>query len=173
MKKLSSILITSVRQNQKIRTLAREADPDGKRCLGVLTKPDKIEEGTEDTVIDMLRGDIYQLQWGYFIVRCPRQGELMKLKEMANLTEAEKEVSSCCGTNTPEGIGISGWHQNVLGYTILLLTDVLIQIFTRSGATLRTTTSVLMILGVSCEMLSLNVVDQTSFLRNFRQCFAT
>ena len=73
--------------------MAREADPDGKRCLGVLTKPDKIERGTEDTVIGMLRGDIYELQWGYFIVRCPRQDELKKLKGMDNLTKAGNEVS--------------------------------------------------------------------------------
>lgn len=86
-------------QNQKIRTLAREADPEGRRCLGVLTKPDKIERGTEDTVIGMLRGDLYELQWGYFIVRCPRQDELKKLGGMENLADAGKEVSfsnSCC-----------------------------------------------------------------------------
>lgn len=151
--------------------MAREADPDGKRCLGVLTKPDKIEGGTEGTVIDMLRGDIYGLQWGYFIVRCPRQDELKRLKGMDSLTEAEKEVSSCKSTEKPERIEIVGWHQNLLAYTSTLLTYVLIQMFSRSGATLRMTTSVLMILDVSCEMLSLNVVDQTSFLLNFHRCF--
>ena len=117
MKPFPSIFIFPTRQNQKIRTLAREADPDGKRCLGVLTKPDKIERGTEDTVIGMLRGDIYELQWGYFIVRCPRQDELKKLKVMDSLTEAEKEVS--CGTKTPECIGNGRltWP-HILGYTI-------------------------------------------------------
>ena len=82
--------------------MAREADPDGKRCLGVLTKPDKIERGTEDTVIGMLRGDIYELQWGYFIVRCPNQDELKKLKGMDNLTEAGKRVSH--GTGAPDRV---------------------------------------------------------------------
>mmetsp|Transcript_8720 Transcript_8720/g.19732 ORF Transcript_8720/g.19732 Transcript_8720/m.19732 type:complete len:553 (+) Transcript_8720:188-1846(+) len=78
-------------ENQKIRTLAREADPEGRRSLGVLTKPDKIERGTEDSVMGMLRGDLYALQWGYFIVRCPRQDELKKLEGMEDLSQAEKE----------------------------------------------------------------------------------
>lgn len=81
-------------QNQKIRTLAREADLEGRRSLGVLTKPDKIEKGTEDSVMGMLRGDLYELQWGYFIVRCPRQDELKKLEGMEDLSQAEKEVSA-------------------------------------------------------------------------------
>jgi len=125
--------------------LAREADPDGKRCLGVLTKPDKIEGGTESTVIDMLRGDIYGLQWGYFIVRCPRQDELKRLKGMDSLTEAEKEVSSCCGTETPERTENSSLASespclykhpsNICSYPNVLTS--------RSGAALRMTTSVL------------------------------
>jgi len=80
-------------QNQKIRTLARKVDPEGRRSLGVLTKPDKIEKGTEERVLRMLRGDLYELRWGYFVVRAPRQAELDRISKIGEATNYEKEVS--------------------------------------------------------------------------------
>jgi interferon-induced GTP-binding protein Mx1 len=48
--------------------------------LGVLTKPDKIDPGTEADIMAMLRGDLYSLRWGYYIVRTPRQAELDEIE---------------------------------------------------------------------------------------------
>ncbi|KAI8475322.1 MAG: P-loop containing nucleoside triphosphate hydrolase protein [Monoraphidium minutum] len=62
--------------NQAIMDLARQVDPDGCRTLGVLTKPDTIEQGTHDQWLPVLRGEKFKLDLGYFAVRNPSQKEL-------------------------------------------------------------------------------------------------
>ncbi|KAJ8606755.1 hypothetical protein CTAYLR_009566 [Chrysophaeum taylorii] len=50
--------------------LAAEVDPDGKRTVGVLTKPDLMDPGTEHTLGDVLDGRVVSLrEHGYFVVR--------------------------------------------------------------------------------------------------------
>jgi len=63
-------------ENQKIYKLARDVDPEGLRTIGVLTKPDKIERGTEGDIISILKGDIYSLKEGFYAVRSPNKEEL-------------------------------------------------------------------------------------------------
>mmetsp|Transcript_14875 Transcript_14875/g.33207 ORF Transcript_14875/g.33207 Transcript_14875/m.33207 type:complete len:851 (-) Transcript_14875:59-2611(-) len=79
-------------ENQSIRKLARDFDPEGKRSIGVLTKPDKVDLGTEAGIISILQGEKYALAaQGYFVVRTPKQDELNKLKETgANVTAFEE-----------------------------------------------------------------------------------
>lgn len=56
--------------NQKILTYASEADPEGKRTLGVLTKPDlAVENATKDVIVDLVRGKRRDLQLGYCLVK--------------------------------------------------------------------------------------------------------
>ncbi|KAF4463774.1 Interferon-induced GTP-binding Mx [Fusarium albosuccineum] len=56
--------------NQKILTYAKEVDPEGKRTLGVLTKPDlAVEEATKAVVVDLVRGKRRDLQLGYCVVK--------------------------------------------------------------------------------------------------------
>ncbi|KAK1242851.1 hypothetical protein MKX08_005663 [Trichoderma sp. CBMAI-0020] len=56
--------------NQKILRLAAEADPNGKRTLGVLTKPDlAIENATKAVVCDLVRGKRRDLHLGYCVVK--------------------------------------------------------------------------------------------------------
>ncbi|KAH7143811.1 P-loop containing nucleoside triphosphate hydrolase protein [Dactylonectria macrodidyma] len=56
--------------NQKILTLAKDADPEGKRTLGVLTKPDlAVENATKEQVIDLVLGRRRDLQLGYCVVK--------------------------------------------------------------------------------------------------------
>lgn len=71
-------------ENQSIRKLARDMDPEGKRSIGVLTKPDKVDLGTEQSIVAILRGEKYKLAQGYFVVRTPKQDELNKLTEEAS-----------------------------------------------------------------------------------------
>jgi interferon-induced GTP-binding protein Mx1 len=57
--------------------LAAEADPDGERTVGVLTKPDLMDPGTESSVQDILRGKVVKLErHGYFVVR--NRGQLSR-----------------------------------------------------------------------------------------------
>ncbi|CAG8461341.1 4208_t:CDS:2 [Dentiscutata heterogama] len=63
-------------ENQPIVTYAKEADPGGIRTLGVLTKPDQIEEDTHDIWLKILRGDAYKLDLGYYIIKNPSKRQL-------------------------------------------------------------------------------------------------
>jgi len=57
--------------------LAAEADPEGERTVGVLTKPDLMDPGTESSVQDILRGKVVKLErHGYFVVR--NRGQLSR-----------------------------------------------------------------------------------------------
>jgi hypothetical protein len=54
---------------QSILTIAAEADSQGIRTLGVLTKPDLVDKGAEQNVIDLIKGKRNKLKLGYCIVR--------------------------------------------------------------------------------------------------------
>ncbi|OBT59178.1 hypothetical protein VE04_00659 [Pseudogymnoascus sp. 24MN13] len=61
---------------QEILTMAEKADPKGLRTLGVLTKPDLVDDGAEHQVIDLVMGKRNKLKLGYCIVRNRSQKEL-------------------------------------------------------------------------------------------------
>ena len=48
--------------------MAREVDPHGDRTIGVVTKIDLMDEGTD--AIEVLQGKLYPLKLGYFGVKC-------------------------------------------------------------------------------------------------------
>ncbi|KAK2018162.1 dynamin family protein [Colletotrichum eremochloae] len=55
---------------QTILTYAAEADPEGKRTLGVLTKPDLVSENaTREAAMDLIRGKRRDIQLGYYVVK--------------------------------------------------------------------------------------------------------
>lgn len=55
---------------QDITQLAsEEADSEGQRTLGVLTKPDLVDKGGEPAVLDVLAGRQHGLNLGWFVVR--------------------------------------------------------------------------------------------------------
>ena len=50
--------------------LAAEVDPEGARTVGVLTKPDLMDPGTEHLIGEILEGRVVRLRdHGYFVVR--------------------------------------------------------------------------------------------------------
>ncbi|KAJ1495567.1 P-loop containing nucleoside triphosphate hydrolase protein [Baffinella frigidus] len=57
--------------------MARKADPQGQRTIGVLTKPDLIDEGAEKDVVETLKNAKKPLELGYIMVknRSPKQIE--------------------------------------------------------------------------------------------------
>jgi hypothetical protein len=76
-----SIMLTVVPANvdiatQEILTMAEEADEDGHRTLGVLTKPDLVDKGAEGSVLDLLEGKRHKLTLGWCVVRNLGQREL-------------------------------------------------------------------------------------------------
>ncbi|KAJ3261678.1 vacuolar protein sorting-associated protein 1 [Boothiomyces macroporosus] len=69
--------------------LARETDPDGLRTLGVMTKVDLMDPGTD--LIDILSGKIVPLKFGYIPVVNRGQKDIVANKRIAAALEAEKQ----------------------------------------------------------------------------------
>ncbi|XP_069801895.1 interferon-induced GTP-binding protein Mx2-like isoform X2 [Dendropsophus ebraccatus] len=56
--------------------MAREVDPSGERTLGILTKPDLVDKGSELDVVSVVRNLVYNLKKGFMIVKCRGQSEI-------------------------------------------------------------------------------------------------
>ncbi|KAH6665660.1 dynamin-1-like protein-like protein [Halenospora varia] len=86
--------------------LAREVDPEGQRTIGVLTKVDLMDDGTD--VVDILAGRIIPLRLGYVPVVNRGQRDIDNKKAITSALENEKNFfenhkayrnkSSYCGT---------------------------------------------------------------------------
>ncbi|KAL8941287.1 MAG: hypothetical protein Q9216_002348 [Gyalolechia sp. 2 TL-2023] len=61
---------------QEILEMAETHDPKGLRTLGVLTKPDLVDKGAEQSVIDLVEGKRDKLGLGWSIVRNPGQQQI-------------------------------------------------------------------------------------------------
>ncbi|GAA6008899.1 hypothetical protein JCM11491_003826 [Sporobolomyces phaffii] len=77
-------------ENQSAMKLAREADEGGKRTIGVLTKPDTLQEGEHDRWLQVLRGERARLVNGYFSTKQPGAADLAKNLSFEDAREAEK-----------------------------------------------------------------------------------
>lgn len=86
--------------------LARDVDPEGQRTIGVLTKVDLMDDGTD--VVDILAGRIIPLRLGYVPVVNRGQRDIENKKRITAALEAEKNFfenhkayrnkASYCGT---------------------------------------------------------------------------
>ncbi|XP_020384629.1 interferon-induced GTP-binding protein Mx3 [Rhincodon typus] len=56
--------------------MAQQVDPSGERTLGILTKPDLVDKGTESNVVDIVQNLVVELKKGYMIVKCRGQQEI-------------------------------------------------------------------------------------------------
>ncbi|KAJ1554099.1 vacuolar protein sorting-associated protein 1, partial [Nowakowskiella sp. JEL0078] len=69
--------------------LARETDPDGVRTIGVLTKVDLMDPGTD--VVDILAGRVIPLRLGYVPVVNRGQRDIDSKRPIAQALEAERQ----------------------------------------------------------------------------------
>ena len=86
--------------------LAREVDPEGNRTIGVLTKVDLMDQGTD--VIDIMEGRVIPLRFGYVPVVNRGQQDIMAKKSIKQALAAErsffenhssyKHKANYCGT---------------------------------------------------------------------------
>ncbi|KAF4778116.1 dynamin family protein [Colletotrichum scovillei] len=73
---------------QTILTYAAEADPEGKRTLGVLTKPDlALERATVEAVMELVRGKRRDIQLGYYVVKNRGADDTSSSKDDRDLQE--------------------------------------------------------------------------------------
>lgn len=70
--------------------MAQEVDPEGERTLGILTKPDQVDKGAEESVVDIVRNEVIHLNKGYMVVRCRGQQEITEKVSLTEALEREK-----------------------------------------------------------------------------------
>ncbi|XP_004602574.2 interferon-induced GTP-binding protein Mx2 [Sorex araneus] len=70
-------------------SMAREVDPEGDRTIGVLTKPDLVDKGTEGSILRVAQNRTYHLKKGYLMVRCRGQQDIADRLGLAEAAEKE------------------------------------------------------------------------------------
>ncbi|KAN0060747.1 hypothetical protein ACQY0O_007405 [Thecaphora frezii] len=73
---LLTLTMTEDIQTQYGAMLSREVDERGERTIGVLTKPDAVQEGDLHYWQDVLLGNVEALRHGYFVVKNPSTKDL-------------------------------------------------------------------------------------------------
>ncbi|TSK17737.1 Interferon-induced GTP-binding protein Mx1 [Bagarius yarrelli] len=94
--KQGTIILVVVPCNVDIATtealkMAQEVDPNGERTLGILTKPDLVDKGTEDVVVSIINNETFYLNKGYMIVRCRGQQDIKEGVTLPESVEKEKD----------------------------------------------------------------------------------
>ena len=97
MKNERSVIMVIVPANvdmatQEIVDMASEWDKSGERTLGVLTKPDLVDPGAEQAVLDVLLGKSHSLLLGWCVVLNPGQKALDQ--NLGNRVQAERDFFS-------------------------------------------------------------------------------
>lgn len=92
--KPNAIILAVTSANQDLANsdglkLAREIDPEGNRTVGVLTKIDLMDEGTD--VLDILSGKVIPLRYGYVPVINRGQKDVTSNKSIKAALEYEKQ----------------------------------------------------------------------------------
>ncbi|NWX51739.1 MX protein, partial [Steatornis caripensis] len=71
--------------------MAQEVDPSGERTIGILTKPDLVDRGTEESIINVVRNQVIPLKKGYMIVKCRGQQDIHNKLTLAAAIQQERE----------------------------------------------------------------------------------
>ncbi|KAF9479081.1 hypothetical protein BDN70DRAFT_921462 [Pholiota conissans] len=81
-------------ENQGAHRLAKKYDPEGKRTIGVLTKPDRIERGEENIWLPFITGEKERLDNHWFCVKQPSSHDLKSKMSWKQAREAESQFFS-------------------------------------------------------------------------------
>ncbi|XP_075347981.1 interferon-induced GTP-binding protein Mx-like isoform X2 [Mycteria americana] len=71
--------------------MAQEVDPSGERTLGILTKPDLVDRGTEDSIVKIVQNRVIPLKKGYMIVKCRGQQDIQSKLSLATAIQQERK----------------------------------------------------------------------------------
>eukprot|EP00750_Incisomonas_marina_P033381 INCI9826.2.p1 GENE.INCI9826.2~~INCI9826.2.p1 ORF type:complete len:844 (+),score=159.11 INCI9826.2:491-3022(+) len=91
-----TIILAVIPANQDIATIdilqrAAKVDPSGRRTVGVLTKPDRIESGSEEEAMNILRNNSKPLALGYYMVKNRSPTELENGVTVREARQLEEE----------------------------------------------------------------------------------
>ncbi|XP_056320668.1 interferon-induced GTP-binding protein MxC [Danio aesculapii] len=70
--------------------MASTVDPTGQRTFCILTKPDLVDKGMEDTVVKTVNNEVIPLKKGYMIVKCRGQQDINDKLGLVEALEKEK-----------------------------------------------------------------------------------
>uniref|UniRef100_A0A672SX97 Dynamin-type G domain-containing protein n=1 Tax=Sinocyclocheilus grahami TaxID=75366 RepID=A0A672SX97_SINGR len=70
--------------------MAFRVDSTGQRTLGILTKPDLLDKGMEETVVRTVNNQVIQLKKGYMIVKCRGQQDINEKLDLIKALEKER-----------------------------------------------------------------------------------
>ncbi|EAU91841.2 myxovirus resistance 1 [Coprinopsis cinerea okayama7 len=76
-------------ENQGAHSIAKLHDPEGKRTIGVLTKPDRIPTGEESSWLPYILGDREVLENNWYCVKQPSSNDLKKNMTWEEARQAE------------------------------------------------------------------------------------
>ncbi|KAF9555056.1 hypothetical protein CPC08DRAFT_643469 [Agrocybe pediades] len=98
-KKPSCIILLTVAcetdfENQGAHRLAKHYDPEGKRTIGVLTKPDRIPVGEESNWLPFIRNEKETLENNWFCVKQPSSNDLKGNPTWAQARQMENNFFS-------------------------------------------------------------------------------
>ncbi|KAF8181829.1 P-loop containing nucleoside triphosphate hydrolase protein [Pholiota molesta] len=98
-KKPSCIILLTVAcetdfENQGAHRLAKQYDPEGKRTIGVLTKPDRIPVGEESNWLPFIRNEKETLENNWYCVKQPSSNDLKSSPTWADARKMENEFFS-------------------------------------------------------------------------------
>lgn len=90
----NSIILAVTAANNDLATsdslnIARQVDPSGLRTLGVITKVDLMDKGTD--ILSIISGKLYPLSMGYIGVICRSQSDIMNRKKLSNHLQDEQD----------------------------------------------------------------------------------
>ncbi|KAL4657023.1 interferon-induced GTP-binding protein Mx3-like [Arapaima gigas] len=71
--------------------MAQGVDPEGKRTLAILTKPDLVDRGTERNILEIVRNQVIPLSKGYVIVKCRGQQQINDGISLAEAARTERD----------------------------------------------------------------------------------
>lgn len=91
-----TIILAIIPSNQDIATIdilerAHKYDPSGERTIGVLTKPDLIDRGAEEEIVQVIKNLKKPLKLGYIIVKNRNQLELQSQLSLQDGLKAESQ----------------------------------------------------------------------------------
>ncbi|KAI4872216.1 hypothetical protein NFI96_000667 [Prochilodus magdalenae] len=71
--------------------MANKVDPFGERTLGILTKPDLVDKGAEETVVSTVCNQVIPLKKGYMMVKCRGQQDINSNLSLAKALQNERD----------------------------------------------------------------------------------
>jgi interferon-induced GTP-binding protein Mx1 len=142
-----TIILAVIPVNVDIATVdilerARVVDVSGDRTVGVLTKPDLIDEGGEDEVVDVLRNITKPLKLGYNMVKNRSNAQLREGVALKDATDEETRYfreHSHFGQMEPDYFGVQNLTTTLTRILVKRIQTALPQMSTEVEKQLKTT----------------------------------